>query len=432
MRPTASRLAALLVALAVVACAATAQSLPPPASPPPAAADAAPAALLEALILHSRGVARLENGRLHGPAAATLRTLGAQAQHVLLGEQHGNQGVADFAAAYWDDLADAGYRHAAVEADPWVAAALERSLRRGGVPAWTRFIATRGGAKAVPFYGWGAEARWVDAVVRHSSGRDGPVLWGLDQVFIGSAAWLLREIAAADGGAGSVQARALAGALAQEAELQPRWLGTVDPARLQALADALATPADADWRALVLAMRDSREIYAPFTGGPGEVWIANTRREDQMRRLFAEHYRRAEAADGRPPRVMLKLGGNHLYRGASPIMVQGVGGFVAEFAAARGQAVLSLLVLCGPGSHASQYEGDPVPCDRHLTEGDLKFLAPYVEAHAVTLFDLRSWRLRQRRLSGLAPDVLRIVASYDLLVFVPTSPGSRVLDAPVR
>ena len=58
---------------------------------------------------------------------------------------------------------------------------------------------------------------------------------------------------------------------------------------------------------------------------------------------------------------MLKLGAYHLFRGASPLLVQSLGGFVAEWAAARQQAVLSVLMLCGPGSQAARYDGEPAP-----------------------------------------------------------------------
>jgi hypothetical protein len=46
------------------------------------------------------------------------------------------------------------------------------------------------------------------------------------------------------------------------------------------------------------------------------------------------------------------------------------------------------------------------------------------------MFDLRSWRLRPRRLQQLPAEVQRMVGSYDLLVFVPASPAASVLAMP--
>lgn len=422
----------LLAVLAQAGCAAPAgPGVLQPASPPPPAADGATAAqLLKALIEHSRHPAQLRDGRLLGPGAVLMRQLGAQAQHVVLGEQHGNQGIADVATAWWADLADAGYTHAALEADPWAVTTLEHTLREGGVEAWARHLESRGGARSVAFYGWDAEARWVQAVLQARPTSAGPVLWGLDQVFIASAAQRLRDLADADAGARSPRARELAGELARDADAQPQWLGRVAPERLQVLLSLLQDPADAAARRLAEALLLSRQIYGPFTGEAGEPWVANTQREDLMRVRFAEQYRHAEAALGRAPRVMLKLGAYHAFRGASPLPVQGLGGFVTEWAAARRQAVLTALVLCGPGSQAARYDGEPQPCDQMLREGEWQFLAPFVASEGLTVFDLRSWRLRARRLATLSPEVLRVVGSFDLLVVAPRSPASNFLGRP--
>jgi hypothetical protein len=439
MPPPCAALRRLLVLLLAMLCGAAAlagtgpaaaHTLALPSAPPPAAEGATPAQLLSALIEHSRHVAQLRDGRLHGPGAALLRELGAQAQHVMLGEQHGNRGIAEVATAWWADLAEAGYTHAALEADPWVVATLERSLRDGGLAAWQRHLHGQGGPRAVAFYGWDAEARWVQAVLRARPAGAGPALWALDQVFIASAAPRLRELAHGETGARSPAARALAAELAREAEAEAQWLGRVAPARLDELLALLQDPADAAARRLSEALRLSRQIYGAFSGGGGEAWVANTRREDLMRQLFAEQHRLAEARLGRPPRVMLKLGAYHLFRGASPLLVQSLGGFVAEWAAARRQAVLSVLMLCGKGSQAARYDGEPVACDPMLGDGEWQFLAPFVAAEGLTVFDLRSWRLRARRLAGLPPEVLRVVGSYDLLVFAPRSPASLFLAPP--
>ena len=440
MTPRAGLRVAMLTLLGLACAPAQAApgALPPPVAPPIAAEGATPAQLLTALIEHSRHPAQLRDGRLHGPGAVLLRELGARSQHVMLGEQHGNQGIADVATAWWAELADAGYTHAGLEADPWVVAALERTLRTGGIEAWKRHLQTEGGARAVPFYSWDAEVRWVQAVLRARPASAGPALWALDQVFIAGAVPRLRELADAETGARSPQARALAAELAHEAAADAQWLGRVAPARLQALVALLQDPADAAARRLATALLLSRRIYGPYSGSGGEYWVSNSEREDLMRAGFAEQHRRAEAqlAPGAPgPRVMLKLGANHLFRGASPLLVQSLGGFVAEWAAARGQAVLSALVLCGPGSQAARYEGGPVPCDQPLQPGgDWEFLAPFVAPDGLTVFDLRSWRLRQRRLAHLPPEVQRavlpVVGSYDLLVFAPRSAAAQNLGPP--
>jgi hypothetical protein len=389
------------------------------------AAGTPPAVLLESLIEHSRLPLPLREGRLAGVGGERWRTLAAHAAHVVFGEEHGNQGIARVAQAMWADLAQLGWRHAAIEADPWVAAALQRELRGGGIAAWANFLQPRGGATAVPFFGWHDEAGWAAVV---------PQLWGLDQVFVGSAGWLLRDLLAqpdagldAAGVSGSSIRREVA-ALADEAQATPDWLGRVDPARLLAVAAGAASGSPA--RQLLEAMAESAQVYAPFTRDLGEPTLANARREQAMKRAFAAEHRRAEAAEGRAPRVFVKVGAYHGLRGATPTAVQGLGGFVGEWAAARGQAVLTVLVLCGPGSRAATHGGAAQPCDGWVREGDWRFLRPHLDPAEPTMFDLRSWRLRPRRLQQLPAEVQRMVGSYDLLVFVPASPAASVLAMP--
>lgn len=387
--------------------------------PPPAAPGTARPALLQALLEHTRTTLVLRDGRLDGPGAGLIRGLAAPVQHVLLGEDHGNQGIAQFATALWRELQPLGWRHAAVESDPWTTATLETSLRAGGLPAWTR--AADGSAAAAAFFTWGPEAAFAQAVVQSVPA---PALWGLDQVFVGAAPALLARIARE---AASPAARPLAAALADEARAQPlQALGRFDDARLRALAEALSDPADAALLTLAGDLWQSNRIYRGHAVEGVESWFGNDEREQLMRRLYRQAFEAAERRDGRPPKVMLKFGAWHLMRGMTPTMVQGFGGHVAELAAARGHAVLSILALCGPGGRAGSYAGTEQPCDAGL-QAEWSFLAPLLSREQVTVFDLRPWRLRPGRLADLPLAVHRVVGSYDLLVFVPSTPGSAFL-----
>lgn len=431
---------------AVLALPAGAQRLPPlpeelpaavapPALPTPAGAAASgpgaaqpgvrTAALLDGLLTHSRSVLSLREGRLGGPGVARLRALLGASHLVMLGEDHGSAGIADFATALWRELAPLGFAHAAIEADPWLTERLEAELRQGGLAAWTRLAQEQGGAFA-PFFVWDAEARFAQAVVADAlaAGRPGPALWGLDQLFMGAVPWYLQQLAR---DAKAAPARRLAAELAQATQGQLMGLTQVPESRWQALHDALE--GDAPHRELLAALLLSRRIYMPNTGGPGEVLPANQWREDLMKRSLAAHLARATAKPGGvPPKVMLKFGAYHLYRGASPIQVQGLGGFVSELAVQHGKASLNLLVLCSPGGELLQFDGRRLPCDTSRYGGDWGFIEPYLDPHSYTVFDLRSWRLRPGRVAHLGPGVQRAMGSFDLLVWPPRgSPAAAFL-----
>ena len=410
------------LAVLALACApvATAQDF---AAPPSATGDT-PEVQLEKIITYSRHTAKIENGRLTGEGGDFLRALGVQSRFVMLGEAHGNSGIATFADAYWRDLNDIGFNYAAVESDPWTTAALERELRAGGVEGWNKFVSTRGGAAAAPFFTWAPEADLAADVLTRAKGR-APVLWGLDQVFIGAAPWLIKEVSEK---AHDPQARALAAPLAASAAGNLNWLPLVDPAALGVVRAHLNDRRDVDYAALLDAMIVSQDIYRPFTGGGGESYFANTTRENLMRELFTDNYSNAERADGHPPRVMLKMGASHAQRGASPLtQIQGFGGFLSEFALAHDSSALTVLTLCGPGGEQASFQGPPEPCMNDEYNKNWAFLTPHLDPASVTIFDLRPWRLRPRRWASLPADVQRLIVSFDVLVFAPSMPASQFL-----
>jgi hypothetical protein len=416
----------LISALAVIAAGlaplVAAQDIP---SPPTSPQGAAPEALLDALIRHSRHTARIENGRLTGDAASLLRAFGQHSQFVILGEQHGNSGISSFVTAYWRDLNELGFDYVVSESDPWITRAMERELRAGGADAWRSYIADRGASSGAPFYTWRGEVEWVNEVVARSNARRTPAIWGVDQVFIGAGPWLMREVAA---NARNADARTLATRLLENREGNFNWLVQIDPAQLQQLRGHLSSRRDADFAALIDAMIVSQRIYRPFTGGGGESYTANNEREHLMRALFQENFSQAETANRVPPRVMMKLGASHAFRGASTTQIQGFGGFVTEFGNQRGMQTTTVLVLCPREGQTSSFIGATASCADDDYTRNWAFIDPYLEPDALTVFDLRTWRLRPRRWQMLPADVQRAVLSFDVLVVVPPAPGAQLLE----
>ncbi|MEZ5994464.1 MAG: hypothetical protein R3C25_01785 [Hyphomonadaceae bacterium] len=412
-----------VAAAMAVSSAALAQDFAPTAPPAQQLAPGQTAAdLFPALIEHSRHVARLENGRLTGEGGDFLRALGAQSQFVLIGEEHGNAGIADFVSAYWSDLNAEGFGYAAVEVDPWVASSLERELRAGGVAGWASYLERNGGATGAPFFDWQAEALLAEAIVRSTPAR-GPRIWGLDQVFIGAASPLLADIAAH---AHDREARALAAELAAASAGDLDWLGASDAQQLIDLRAHLSGRRDSAYAELVDAMIQSQRIYRPFTGGGGEALLANIERENLMKQLFLARYRAAERADGRPPRVMFKFGAYHMYRGTTPTGPLGLGGFVTDFATANGTNALAVAVWCGPGSEVASLQGPPESCTQPFNE-QAPFLAPFTDSEQITIFDLRVWKFRMSRWRHLPSEMRQLLMSFDVLVIVPNAAASQFL-----
>ena len=360
-------------------------------------------------IVSSRLVLDINDGRLSGPGAAFLKARAGASQFVFIGEEHGVATIADVVRAMLPDLSAAGYRHFAVEVDPYMAGKLEALLRAGGTDALAKFLAVDGQQFAVPFFNWSAEAALANAAVKANAA---PALWGLDQSFIGAAYVLLSDVAAQ---ASTGEARALAAALAAKAKGNLEFLGKADLGELQKLRDLLSAEADRPLAQLLDDMILSARIYQPFVGVDGglSVYGANLERENFMKRTFLARYR---AAGG--PKVFFKFGANHMMRGLSSTHVPSLGQFVSDVALTEGKAAFHLLILCGPGTKAGDLMGNAAACDIDLAKA-VPELSAHLDAKLPTLFDLGPWKDKPRRWAHLPEDLRAMIWAFDAVLVVP-------------
>jgi hypothetical protein len=367
----------------------------------------------------SRMTLEIKGGKLTGPDADFLRARAAASQFVLIGEEHGVATIADTVRAMLPDLTSAGYRHYAVEADPYMTTKLEAMLRSGGTKAVASFLKDEGRQFALPFYNWSSEAELALAAVK-ANAASVPALWGLDQVFIGASAVLLGDVAEQ---ASSPGAKVLAATLAGQAKGNLEFLGKIDLGELAKLRGLLGGEADKPLAQLMDDMILSARIYQPFVGvNTGlSVYAANLERETLMKRLFLARYR---AAGG--PKVFFKFGASHMMRGLSSTHVPTLTSFVSELAIAEGKSAFNFLILCGPGTQAGDIMGNVAPCSVDLAK-DLPDLGPQLDAKKMTLFDLGPWKDRPRRWAHLPENLRAMVWAYDALLVVPNGAPAKAL-----
>jgi hypothetical protein len=368
----------------------------------------------------TRTTIEIKGGKLVGPGADALRARMAASQFVLIGEEHGVATIADTVRAMVPDLAQAGYRHFAIETDPYIAAKLEAMLRAGGTKAVAKFLNEDGYRFAIPFYNWSAEAALADAAVKANTGST-PALWGLDQVFIGASVALFNDIATQ---ASNAEAKALAAALAGRAKGNLEFFGKIDIGELTKLRGLLDADQDRPLAQLVDDMILSVRIYQPFVGVTTGLsgYAANLERETLMQRTFLKLYR-----ESGQPKVFFKFGANHMMRGLSSSHVPSLGDYVADLAATEGKRAFHLLVLCGPGTKSGDLLGNSGSCSIDLAK-DLPDLASHVDAKQLTLFDLALWKDKPRRWAHLSEDVRAMIWAFDAVLFVPNGTPAKALQ----
>lgn len=411
-------------ACAGVAAAAHAQAQAPAPAPAPDLA----AQLTRAAIDNRRRLA-FDGRTFSGPALDLLLEEGGRAQFFLIGEEHGIAENPKLAAQLFRALVPAGYRRFGIEISPPMAAELDRAARGGFEPLRTT-LTTPG--SQVAFFGMAEEARML-ADVRAALPRDAGVFWGLDyevgadRTLIGLLEQAPKPPAARTALAALRQASSDSWAKYAETR-NPQYIYgfSGDPDLVRAVRAAWPRPdGRSAWTLDVL--EETFEINRLFFARRG--WDSNRRRAALIRENFLRHWR-AEAAAGRAPRAMFKMGSGHLIRGRSNTEVFDLGTLLPEAAALQGGSTFSMMVLPGAGAPTAVFDparwtyGPRTPKDAYAA--GLEPLTAAALPDAFTLIDLRPLRplLPWSRARTAHIDLTRTVHGFDSLLVMSGSTAS--------
>jgi len=360
------------------------------------------------------------DGQLSGPGAELLAREIADTQLFMVGEQHATATIAEIETALHRTAVEAGYGYAALEIGPVTAIEVERLSREGPgrLGAWLR---EPGHDFAVAFLFWEEELALVEQAVSASPARANAI-WGLDQEFVGSLPLLLPRL---DALARTPAQRDALAQLRVRSAADPMLLGSMPVADLEPLRIAFPETDNSEAAALIENLVLSNRIYAPFTGRGGSGYDGNLARETYMKRNFLRAFAAAEAADGRPPRVFLKFGANHMMRGFSTTDVPALGNFVAEWSLVRGFSTTNIFIGCVGGQQNDPRSRENTSCDSSELPDDSPLRTQMLPGQ-LTLFDLRPLRTRLR---DVDPLTRRMILAFDFYLAVrdprPATPITR-------
>jgi len=362
-------------------------------------------------------------GQIEGPGAELLIEAARAAQFTLIGEEHGVAEVPLVAGALLERLVPAGYRHVAIETSAALAGALQEQFRSGAdYASWLRQH-----HPAVAFYNWRQEAEFARRASELLPVPD--ALWGLDYDITADryAFRRLRSLAPDEAAAAVVDRviergdSALSVALSTSNPGAAMMWGGPDDVYAE-LMRALRPPPGSEAENIIYVSSETRAINGDFLAGRN--YESNLRRAQLNKAQFLRYYRAAEAREGRPPRVLLKFGASHMYRGRSQTNVFDVGNLASELAESLGNRSFHVLVIAGPGSQVAAI--DPTvfgTISRPATALTQSWLEPFLDAldpAAWNIFDLRPLRpLNQSRQFGTLPEQLnRLLYAFDAVVIL--------------
>jgi hypothetical protein len=384
-----------------------------------------------AKLLQNRYALSIRNGQFTGTAATVLKSAIAQSQFVLVGETHGLADTPMFWTAVCNTAGPQGFRTMAIEEGPLVAASLEQLARHPDTEPQLAAFEKRY-PESLNIYNTREEFQMLQRCAA-SAGGSNFRLWGLNQEGLGAAGLILDRIL--DTKPSGEVARALRqlrqknddayAKAVQSGKISDLFMIAADDAELAAVARLLEKEGTPQARSLFASLIRSHEI--------NRAWPADSgRRSRLMKTLFTADYDEAARSQPAAPKVLLKFGAFHIYRGHNPMHDTGIGNYVAEFAEGHGaQSVhISLMAVKGaspmfggvgrPPRGVRPFNLQEDPRSRYLQP----ILANLLESDW-TVFDLRPLRDDLRRRPDLVnSELAELIFGMDLLVMVPEATPS--------
>jgi len=373
-------------------------------------------------LLENRYDLSIRNGQFAGAGAPLLRSAIAQSRFVLVGEEHGFAETPLFWTGVCNAAGPEGFHTMAIEEGPLVAASLERWA---GLPDGLAELAAfeKQYPESVQIYNTREEFEMLQRCAQSAHGGRFR-LWGLNQEALGAAGLILSRILDTSPGAESRAAieellrkndEAYAKAL-ETGRMSNLFILSADDKDLAAGAAVLEKDGSPQAQSLFRSLIESHEI--------NKAWPASAeRRSRMMKMLFAARYAEAARSEASPPKVLLKFGAYHLFRGLNPLHASGIGNYVAEFADGLGAQSLHIYVMAVKGSHSFYPKyGQPA----QLRPFDLKddprsrylqpMLANLLES-GWTMYDLRPLRpLLNGPPGSINADLANLISGMDILV----------------
>lgn len=374
--------------------------------------------LIEALKKNTHHL-NVKNDRFSGKGAEVVRKAMKGQQFLLVGEQHGIQEVGEFTKALFLEGNPRGFDYLCVETDPFIAQKLEALVKedRTKLEAFCKEFPL-----AIPFYNNKEDFDFLYKAVKNSKG-EGPILWGVDQVFAAAPRYMFARLAEI---APNKKAKELAEQYLEQGKKGfDAFLKTQDQSK-----SLISTLGEDDYKKLfavfgkeeekestqiLKGIQKTQEIYGYWFAG--RQYDNNSVRVKLMKKQFMDYYRAAQQHTPHP-KVVFKFGSTHTYKGLSYYDQLDLGNMIHELADMNGNSSLHISVMGLKGKAAGGFGGTQ-EFDNTKNINPLILEAVQARSNGTDwlLVDLKSMR-HQFNKRQIAP--LRDIAfNYDFLVIVP-------------
>ena len=395
--------------------------------------------LLIELIKANAYAMQLEEKRLSGPGFDFLDKAGQTCPFFLIGESHGIAEIPKFTAALFQAFKQHGYRYYAAEVGPYTARYLQNLASQ---ETWEKelkaFLNTY--PWSIPFFSLEEEGAILDCLLEQQE-TDEAVLWGLDQEFAAGFRMNLdqlqkkaktetsREIAATY----FDKAMQAYKATIETGDPGKSFMAVVRPDDFEDMKTAFA--GQSDNLNYIRELQESLHIYQLWFQRKG--YESNRLRAEMMKRHFWDYYKEAREKETRP-KVMIKLGASHTYRGANGLNVFDIGNFISEVASQEDTQSFHLYIIGKKGTRNaytpfSRSDADkqaPVDAAVPTDKIDLSSLLEASPDSTWSVIDLLPLRkaLFNKRLKHVDSGFAKIIWSYDAILMLPQVTAATLIE----
>ena len=365
----------------------------------------------------------VSDGKLAGPGAEVLRDQLPTAQFILFGEDHGFADSPIILRALAHEARPLGFKYHVVEVGPLSVDRIHATLKRDGVDGVHKLVHET--PLGIPFLSLKDDLLLASDFLGEDAGGT-PFLWGVDQEFIGSPPFhLKRLVAIAPNDAARAAAQKLLDAevtAAAKTAQQDFLLVHYGDADFDALAAQFKGNAEAG--RIISELKESAAVY--------QLWMHGHNYENNARRarLLAKNFLAAySAAADKEPKVVFKMGIEHLMLGTTSNNTIDLGTLATDMARIRGKTALRIAFLPSGGHNLafSPQPGNPSTEQVYKSEEAAEFFRAIgidpatLASDSWTLVPLEPIRqaLDTKGIGKLKPGSRAILIGYDYVIATP-------------
>ncbi|MGM0547044.1 MAG: hypothetical protein ACQEST_10010 [Bacteroidota bacterium] len=381
---------------------------------------------LKQVLKENRYELSVEGDKLKGEGGEWLISESKKASVVTIGEIHATKEIPALVESLIKSLDQKNkFDHLALEASPWTVERMTDSLKKDK-EVYNSLIEQY--PNAIPFYNFKAERDLIYEFVENSKAKE--PLWGLDQVFAFTTdmAFDRLEALAPDSSTQNLvqEVRTETGAvddprLKKLPEGIPNPISIYDPAKIKKLKPHFEGMPEA--QQILTELTKSIEIYRL---NDDENYTSNQMRAKYLRKNLWSSFQNSSVEN---PRLMIKIGARHAYRGVTPNNALDVGNLSVSLAELMDGEALNIAVLCGPNSKNTTFPTRGVECQNPYLNDEFRSLIKEQPA----LFDFSSLhaKMHDGKLN-IPEDLEAFLWAFDAAILIPNTKPAEPIVSPVK